>query len=82
VLDAGGGLNAFLAWIYVALRIAHSLIHAFINVVMLRFAVFMAASIALLAIGTRRPDRVLDGNGRLPERKRPFCFGHSPHPNR
>lgn len=53
VLDAGGGLNAVLAWIYVGLRIAHSLIHALINVVMLRFAVFMAASIVLLLLSVR-----------------------------
>src|SRR6266567_3328902 len=36
LLDAGGGLNAVLAWLYVALRIAHSLVHAIINVVVLR----------------------------------------------
>ncbi len=53
LLDAGSGLNALLAWIYVALRIAHSLIHALINVVMLRFAVFMAASIVLLLLSLR-----------------------------
>jgi hypothetical protein len=53
LLDAGGGLNAVLAWVYVALRVAHSLIHALINVVMLRFAGFMAASVALLLLSVR-----------------------------
>ena len=53
LLDAGSGLNVLLAWLYVALRIAHSLIHAIINVVVLRFAVFMAASIVLLLLSLR-----------------------------
>lgn len=53
LLDAGTGLNAFLAWVYVGLRVAHSLIHALINVVMLRFAVFIAASIVLLLLSLR-----------------------------
>jgi hypothetical protein len=53
MLDAGGGLNAILAWVYVALRVAHSLVHALINVVILRFAVFMAASIVLLLLSVR-----------------------------
>jgi len=37
----------------VALRIAHSLVHAMINVVMLRFALFMAASLILLVMSLR-----------------------------
>jgi hypothetical protein len=53
LLDAGAGLNAGLAWLYVALRIAHSLVQAIINVIMLRFAIFMAASIVLLVMSIR-----------------------------
>jgi len=53
MLDAGGGLNLVLAWLYVGLRVAHSLVHALINVVILRFAVFMAASIVLLLLSVR-----------------------------
>jgi len=53
MLDAGGGLNLVLAWLYVGLRVAHSLVHALINVVILRFAVFMAASIVLLLLSLR-----------------------------
>jgi hypothetical protein len=37
----------------VGLRIAHSLVHAIFNVVMLRFALFMAASIVMLAMTVR-----------------------------
>ena len=53
LLDAGGGLNLVLAWLYVGLRVAHSLVHALINVVVLRFAVFMAASLVLLLLSVR-----------------------------
>lgn len=53
LLDAGDGLNNILAWAYVALRVAHSLVHALINVVLIRVAVFMAASLVLLALSIR-----------------------------
>jgi hypothetical protein len=46
-VHAGSGLNAGLAWAYVALRIAHSLVQALINKVMIRFALFAAASLVL-----------------------------------
>lgn len=48
LLGAGGGLNATLAWIYVALRVGHSLVQALVNAVMVRFAIFMVASLILL----------------------------------
>ncbi len=47
-LNAGFGFNTGLAWAYVALRIAHSLVQALINKVMVRFALFAAASLVLL----------------------------------
>jgi hypothetical protein len=53
LLDAGTDLNVALAWLYVALRVAHSLVHAIINVVVLRFAVFIAASLVLLLLSVR-----------------------------
>ncbi|KQX19676.1 MULTISPECIES: MAPEG family protein [unclassified Sphingomonas] len=53
MLAAGGGLNATLAWIYVALRIAHSLVQATVNVVMLRLALFVAASAVLFVLSLR-----------------------------
>src|SRR5215813_9643653 len=52
-LGTGTGWNTALAWLYVGLRIAHSLVQATINVVVLRFAVFMAASFVLLAMSIR-----------------------------
>lgn len=53
MLGAGGGLNATLAWVYVGLRVAHSLVQALINKVELRFAVFVAASIVLMILAVR-----------------------------
>lgn len=46
----GGGLNAQIAWAYVALRVVHSLIQVTVNRVMWRFGVFALASLALLAL--------------------------------
>jgi len=59
VIGEGSGLNAALAWLYVGLRIAHSLIQAIANIIMLRFAIFMAASIVLLAMAGRAAFAVL-----------------------
>jgi hypothetical protein len=53
LLGEGAGLNTGLAWLYVGLRIVHSLVQALINVVTLRFAIFMAASIVLLVMSVR-----------------------------
>jgi hypothetical protein len=53
LVDAGSGLNTGLAWLYVGLRIAHSLVQAIINVIILRFTLFMAASLVLLALTIR-----------------------------
>jgi len=46
----GEGLNVMLAWGYVGLRVVHSLVQATTNAIMLRWAVFMIASLALLGL--------------------------------
>ena len=53
LLGAGAGLNAGLAWLYVGLRIAHSVVQATINLIALRFAIFMVASLVLLVMAVR-----------------------------
>jgi hypothetical protein len=53
LLGAGDGLNTGLAWLYVGLRVAHSLVQAMVNVLMARFAIFMIASLVLLAMSVR-----------------------------
>jgi hypothetical protein len=51
--DAGDGLNAWLAWTYVGLRVVHSLVQALTNVILVRFSVFMVASLVLLVLAVR-----------------------------
>jgi hypothetical protein len=50
LLNFGGGINLYLAWAYVALRVAHSLVQATSNVVRWRFYLFLAASFCLLGL--------------------------------
>lgn len=59
LLGEGSGLNLILAWAYVALRIAHSLIQALVNAIPLRFAVFMVASGVLVVLALRAAVAVL-----------------------
>jgi hypothetical protein len=59
VVGEGTGLNAILAWLYVGLRIVHSLVQATVNVVLLRFAIFMVGSVVLLAMALRAAVAVL-----------------------
>ena len=47
---AGDGLSLWLAWAYVALRIVHSLWQALSNVILVRFAIFNLATLALVAL--------------------------------
>ena len=56
VIGAGEGLNLQLAWAYVALRVAHSLVQATWNRVAVRFTLFLLATtvLALLAINAAR----------------------------
>ena len=53
VAGQGDGLNAALAWGYVGLRVVHSLVQATVNVIMVRFLIFMVASLVLLALAIR-----------------------------
>lgn len=53
LVQQGEGLNLWLAWAYVALRVAHSLIQALTNIIQLRFLVFMAASAVLIILAVR-----------------------------
>ena len=50
VVGQGGGVNATLAWIYVALRVVHSLVQALSNIILRRFAVFFVSSLVLLVL--------------------------------
>lgn len=48
-----GATDVLLAWIYVGLRIIHSLWQALVNIVGIRFLVFVLSTIALLILAVR-----------------------------
>ncbi len=50
LVGQGDGMNATIAWAYVALRIAHSLVQATVNKVALRFALYSLSSLALMVL--------------------------------
>ncbi len=50
LIGQGDGLNAKLAWAYVALRIVHSLVQATVNRVMIRFLLFALSSLTLIGL--------------------------------
>ena len=60
-LLGGGGvwINVLLAWLYVGLRVLHSLIQATVNVVVWRFLVFFLASLCLLGLTVHAAARVV-----------------------
>jgi hypothetical protein len=45
--------NLILAWAYVAIRIVHSLVQATVNVVLVRFAIFITGTLVLAALAAR-----------------------------
>jgi hypothetical protein len=53
VVGAGADLHITLAWLYVVLRVVHSLVQVLVNVVIWRFAIFMLASVVLLVLAIR-----------------------------
>jgi hypothetical protein len=53
MIGEGDGLNAQIAWAYVALRVVHSIIQATVNRVKLRFMVFALSSFCLMALVLR-----------------------------
>jgi hypothetical protein len=50
LIEQGNGVNLLIAWVYVALRVIHSIFHATVNRVMPRFALFALSSLALIAL--------------------------------
>jgi hypothetical protein len=62
-MNFGDGINYWLAWGYVALRIVHSILQATVNVVTWRFLVFTLASLCLLGLTTHAALRILHDCG-------------------
>ena len=65
MMNFGGGINYWLAWGYVGLRIVHSLIQCTANVVRYRLAVFGLASLCLIGLTTHAGLRILHDCGIL-----------------
>ena len=59
LMGMGDGINLWLAWGYVGLRIVHSLIQATVNIVAFRFTAFALASLCLLGLTVHAAAEVL-----------------------
>ncbi|WP_414900378.1 MAPEG family protein [Sphingomonas flavalba] len=53
VAGAGDGHVAHIAWAYVVLRIAHSIVQAVWNRIMVRFAIFTVSTLCLIVLAIR-----------------------------
>jgi hypothetical protein len=63
MMNFGGGINYWLAWGYVGLRILQSLIQCTVNVVRYRLAIFALASICLVGLTVHAGFRILHDCG-------------------
>jgi hypothetical protein len=59
VLGDDSMVSVVLAWLYVALRVVHSLVQTLVNIIPLRFAVFSASALVLYALAVRAVLRLL-----------------------
>ncbi len=50
LMGEGDGVNLLLAWVYVGLRVAHSLVQALVNKIEFRFVLFVLSSLMLIAM--------------------------------
>lgn len=63
LMNFGGGINYWLAWGYVGLRILHSLIQCTANVVRFRLVVFALASLCLIGLTLHAGVKILHDCG-------------------
>lgn len=50
LLDQANDVNIGLAWLYVAIRVVHSLVQATVNIILVRFLIFSVGSIVLIML--------------------------------
>jgi hypothetical protein len=50
MMGMGDGINCWLAWGYVGLRIVHSIVQSTVNIVQIRFPLFALATLCLLGL--------------------------------
>ena len=65
LMDFGGGINLWLAWGYVGLRVMHSIVQSTVNIVPIRFTIFFLASLCLLGLTIHAGARILHDCGIL-----------------
>ncbi len=58
LMGMGAGINYWLAWGYVGLRVLHSIIQATVNIVIYRFSVFFLASLCLVGLTVHAAIRI------------------------
>ena len=63
LMDFGGGINLYLAWAYVGLRIVHSIVQSTVNIVPIRFTIFALATFCLLGLTVHAAARILHDSG-------------------
>ena len=65
MMGMGGGINYWLAWGYVGLRLIHSIVQSTVNIVSIRFTIFALASLCLVGLTVHAAARVLHDCGIL-----------------
>lgn len=58
LMDFGGGINLWLAWGYVGFRVLHSLVQGTVNIVAIRFPLFLLASLCLIGLTVHAAARI------------------------
>ena len=58
LMGMGHGINYWLAWGYVGLRVIHSIVQATVNIVIYRFALFFLGSLCLIGLTTHAAMRI------------------------
>lgn len=59
LMDFGGGINYWLAWGYVGLRMVHSIVQATVNIVLIRFTIFGLSTLCLLGLTVHAGAKIL-----------------------
>jgi hypothetical protein len=59
LMGMGSGVNYWLAWGYVGLRVVHSLVQCTVNIVAIRFPIFFLASLCLLGLTVNAAARII-----------------------
>ena len=63
LMDMGHGINLWLAWGYVGLRVLHSIVQSTVNIVQIRFTIFALATACLLGLTVHAGARILHDCG-------------------